>query len=59
MYLDVKNKEINDYLRILCKDIPDFLFDYANVKEMQRLKGISMVSACEHTKLIPFRLEFY
>ena len=55
MHLDVKNKEINDYLRILSKDIPDFLFDYANVKEMQRLKGISMVSACEHTKLIPFK----
>ena len=35
MDLAVKNKEINDYLRILCKDIPDFLFDYANVKEMQ------------------------
>ena len=55
MYLDVKNKEVNDYLHILSKDIPDFLFDYANVKEMQRLKGISMVSACEHTKLIPFK----
>lgn len=49
------NKEILDYFKILSNDIPDFLFEYANVVEMQRLKGISMVSACEHTKLIPYK----
>lgn len=27
MDLDIKNKEVNDYLHILCKDIPDFLID--------------------------------
>ena len=42
------------YLKILSEKIPDFLYEYANVTEMQRLKGISMVSACEHTKLIPY-----
>ena len=55
MSLDVKNKEINEYLHILSNEIPEFLVEYANVKEMQRLKGISMISACEHTKLIPFK----
>ena len=45
MSLDVKNKEINEYLHILSNEIPEFLVEYANVKEMQRLKGISMISA--------------
>ena len=51
----MQNKEINEYLHILSNEIPEFLVEYANVKEMQRLKGISMISACEHTKLIPFK----
>lgn len=54
MNLEIKNKEIEKYFYILSKEIPDFLIEYANVKEMQRLKGISMVSACEHTKLLPY-----
>lgn len=55
MNLKIENKEIEEYLHILSKDIPDFLIKYANVKEMQRLKGISMITACEHTKLIPYK----
>ena len=53
MEFGIKNEEINSYLNILSKEIPDFLIEYANVEEMKRLKGISMISACEHTKLIP------
>ena len=53
MDLKIKNEIIGKYLKILSKDIPDFLIEYVNVPEMQRLKGISMVSACEHTRLIP------
>lgn len=55
MDLGIQNKEISSYLEILSKEVPKFLYEYANVKEMQRLKGISMVSACEHTKLIPYK----
>lgn len=55
MYLGIENEEISKYLQILSKEIPAFLEEYANVPEMQRLKGISMVSACEHTKLIPWK----
>ena len=55
MELDVCNEEIEKYLHILSAEIPEFLMEYANVKEMERLKGISMVSACEHTKLIPHK----
>ena len=55
MNLGVDNKEILEYLKILSNEIPDFIIEYANVPDMQRLKGISMVSACEHTKLIPYK----
>lgn len=55
MNLGVENKEIIEYFKILSNEIPDFIIEYANVPEMQRLKGISMVSACEHTKLIPYK----
>lgn len=53
--LGIENEVIIEYLKILSKDIPDFLVEYASVPEMQRLKGISMISACEHTKLVPFK----
>lgn len=55
MKLGIENKEIREYFQILSKEIPDFIIEYANVPEMQRLKGISMISACEHTKLIPHK----
>lgn len=55
MKLKIANKEIREYMSILSKEIPEFLIEYANVKEMERLKGISMISACEHTKLISYK----
>lgn len=54
MNFGVENEKIKKYFNILSNEVPDFLTEYANVKEMQRLKGISMISACEHTKLIPY-----
>lgn len=54
MNFGVKNEKIKKYFNILSNEVPDFLTEYANVKEMQRLKGISMISACEHTKLIQY-----
>ena len=55
MNLGIENNTINEYLHILSNEIPEFLIEYANVPELQRLKGISMISACEHTKLIPYK----
>ena len=55
MNLEIENEEIIEYFKILSKEVPEFLIEYASVPEMQRLKGISMISACEHTKLIPFK----
>ena len=52
MYLGVDNLEIQEYLKILSKDYPKFLEPYLKTEEMKRLRGISMVSAGEHTKLL-------
>ena len=52
MYLGVDNLEIQEYLKILSKDYPKFLEPYLKTEEMKRLRGISMVSASEHTKLL-------
>ena len=54
MNLGIDNNIINQYLQMLSDEIPEFIIEYANVPQMQRLKGISMISACEHTKLIPY-----
>lgn len=53
MKFEIENEVINQYLHLLSDDIPDFLYEYASVLELKRLKGISMISACESTKLIP------
>ena len=53
MNFEIENNVINKYLHLLSDNIPDFLYEYANVPELKRLKGISMISACESSKLIP------
>ena len=53
MKFEIENEIINQYLHLLSDDVPDFLYEYANVPELKRLKGISMISACESSKLIP------
>ena len=55
MDLGIENEEISSYLKIISKEKPDFIFDYASVPEMQRLKGIRMISAYERAKLIPHK----
>lgn len=37
MDFQIENEEIKKYFEILSKDIPDFLIEYSNVPEMQRL----------------------
>ena len=38
------NTEIQEYLKILSPDFPDWLLDYINTPEMLRLNGIGTVS---------------
>ncbi len=52
------NTHIKNYLSIYEKEIPPFLNDYLNIKEMQRLKGIGLFCGCDYTNLFNTRF-FY
>ena len=45
------NKEIDNYLNILCNEFPDFLYDYINTKEMQKLDKIGHSCGTTYTKV--------
>ena len=38
--LNKTNPEIENYFKILSNDIPDFIYEYVDTKEMQRLSGV-------------------
>ena len=46
------------YLSIFEEEIPDFLKDYLEIKEMKRLKGIGLFCGCDYTRLFDCRF-FY
>ncbi len=46
---------MNDFYKIYSKDVPIFLLEFANTKEMQRLKGVGMNCGCEYTSFSVFR----
>lgn len=46
--LDPKRKE---YFKILSPVFPEWLFDYINIPEMQRLSGISMLCGTDYSKI--------
>lgn len=43
--------EKKEYYSLLSEDFPEFLYDYINTKEMQRIKYISMDCGCDYTDL--------
>ena len=45
------NTEIQEYLKILSQDFPDWLLDYINTPEMLRLNGIGMSCGTLYTKV--------
>lgn len=45
------NTEIQEYLKILSPDFPDWLLDYINTPEMLRLNGIGMSCGTLYTKV--------
>ena len=53
-YFEEIPKKINDYFHILSNEIPDFIKEYIEAPEMQRLKGISMVCGENFTKMCPY-----
>lgn len=49
------DQEIADYFKILCPNSPAFLQEYAQVKEMQRLKGVGLFCGTDYSKLYHHR----
>lgn len=57
-YFESLNKTIKEYFNILSKDFPDFLYDYINTSQMQRLRGISVSCGTIYSKMFNYEL-FY
>jgi hypothetical protein len=50
-YFDTISKDLKEYFNILSPEIPDFIYDYVEAPEMQRLKYISIAPGTDFTKL--------
>ena len=50
-YFEMLDKTIKEYFKILSDEIPDFLNEYINTKEMQKQSGISVSCCTYYTKL--------
>ena len=44
------NEEIKEYFKILSPEFPEWLFDYINTKEMDRIGKISMSCGTDYSK---------
>lgn len=45
------NETIKEYFKILSDEIPDFLYDYINTPEMQRIGKIGCACGTDYTKI--------
>lgn len=50
-YLDSLTEEIKEYFKILSPEFPEWLFEYINTPEMQRISKISMNCGTDYTKI--------
>lgn len=57
-YIETLPEQIKDYFHILSPEIPDFIYEYVEAPEMQRLKGVSITPGTDHTNLFN-NLMFY
>lgn len=56
-YIENLTDEIKEYYKILSPEFPEFLYDYINTEEMQRIDGSSIVCGTDWTKI--FNNKFY
>ena len=49
-YFDTLNRKIKDYFKILSPIFPEWLLDYINTYEMQRISTISMSCGTDYSK---------
>lgn len=57
--LNKTNTELENYFKILSNDIPDFICEYVDTKEMQRLSGISQFCGIDYTKFKECDLKYF
>lgn len=57
-YFDTIPNEVKKYFHILSPEIPEFIYEYVEAPEMQRLKYIGIAPGTDHTKLCNNRM-FY
>ena len=50
-YFENLNETIREYFNILSEEIPDFLYDYINTQEMQRIGKIGYGCGTDYTKI--------
>lgn len=50
-YYDKLDDLRKDYFKVLSPEFPEWLFDYIDTKEMQRLSGISMLCGTDYSKI--------
>ncbi len=55
MYLENLNKEIKQYFKILSPEFPEWLLEYIETPEMQRLNGTSMSCGTDYSKVFNLR----
>ena len=54
-YYENLNPEVKEYFNILCPDFPNWLLDYINTPEMQRINKISMSCGTDYSKCFNVR----
>jgi len=50
-YLSTLSDEIREYFKILSPEFPEWLLEYIDTPEMQRISGISMNCGTDYTKI--------
>ena len=56
-YLDTINKEIKEYFKILSPEFPEWLLEYIDTPEMQRIGKISMNCGTDYSKI--FNIKYW
>jgi len=56
-YYDNLNEEVKEYFSILCKEFPEWLLDYIDTEEMQRINKISISCGLDYTKC--FNIKYF
>lgn len=54
-YLDTINQEVREYFKILSPEFPEWLLEYIDTPEMQRIGGISMNCGTDYSNIFHIR----